>query len=100
MTNKCLYDYVQEFPELSESEVEVRFIKDTIEKIGNIKLSLEEAEEIWLSHSSSLYATWLGISQKETMQGLYEEIVDKDVLDIEPKEYIFDILNDKTRKVK
>lgn len=100
MINKCLNDYIQEFPEMTESEIEARFIKDTIEKIGNIKVSLEEAEEIWSDHSLSLFATWLGISENETMEGLFQEIIDKDVINPKSKEFIFEILSDETRKIK
>lgn len=100
MINRSLYNYIQEFPTLSEEELELKFIKDTIENIGKVAVSLEEAEDIWSCHSLSLYATWLGISQKETMKGLYEEIISRDVMDVGQKEDIFTILNDTTRKVK
>jgi len=99
MTNKSLHDYIQENPTLSENDVEIMFIKDSIKYIGNIDVSLEEAEDIWSSHSLSLYASWLGISEKSTMKGLYEEIIDKDVLDISAKEDIFNIFNDVSRKI-
>lgn len=98
MTNTRLVDYIREYPTLSENEVEVKFIKDSIKKVGNIDVSLEEVEEIWSSHSLSEFATWLGISESFTMKNLYEVIIDKDVINVEAKEDIFNILNDVSRR--
>lgn len=98
MTNTRLCDYIQEYPSLSEYEVEIKFIKDSIKNIGSIDVSLEEAEEIWSSHSLSEFATWLGISENFTMENLYEVILDKDVINVSAKEDIFSILNDVSRR--
>lgn len=100
MTNTRLVDYIRKYPTLSEYEVEVKFLKDTIKNIGNVDVSLEEAEEIWGSHSLSEFATWLGISESFTMKNLYEVIISKDVINVTAKEDIFNILNDVSRKPK
>lgn len=97
--NKTLYDYKIIYPKLSEDELEILFIKDTMKEIGKVNVSLKEAEEVWNNHSLSVFASWLGISEKSTMEGLFSEIVSKDVLDLKAKSEIFEILEDENRKI-
>lgn len=83
--NKCLHDYRLTFPDMSDTELEVLFIKDTMNQIGHVEVSLEEAEEIWRDHSLSMCAIWLGIPERTTMEGLFSEIVDQTVIDVNIK---------------
>ncbi len=90
--DKCLQDYKLVFPDKADTELEVLFIKDTMNQIGHVEVSLEEAEEIWRDHSLSMCATWLGIPERTTMEGLFTEIVGQTVIDVNIKTKIFKIL--------
>lgn len=95
---KRLQDYRLVFPDMSDTELVVLFIKDSIKQIGHVEVSLEEAEEIWGDHSLSMCATWLGIPERSTMEGVFSEIVDQTVIDVNGKTEIFKMLEDETRK--